>query len=104
MRARRYCDAGIDAGGGFQMSFLQPFVVGAGVVLGAVMCQAGLLLARRAPVAVRAAVAVLLVVAVTPLPGWWFFAHYGTLDGYPGDSGLCPSSNVPPWWPDWIPA
>jgi hypothetical protein len=32
------------------------------------------------------------------------FAHQGTLAGYPGDSGRCPPSNVPPWWPSWLPA
>ncbi|MQA98388.1 MAG: hypothetical protein GEV11_28730 [Streptosporangiales bacterium] len=32
------------------------------------------------------------------------FALLGTLDGYPGDSGLCGPDNVPPWWPSWLPA
>ncbi|MEV6956976.1 hypothetical protein [Streptomyces sp. NPDC051183] len=33
-----------------------------------------------------------------------FFAVRGTVDGYPGDSGLCGPDNVPPWWPWWLPA
>jgi hypothetical protein len=32
------------------------------------------------------------------------FATTGTLNGYPGDSGLCGPDNVPPWWPSWPPA
>ena len=54
--------------------------------------------------ALRVLLPALLVVVVTVWPAWWFFATRGTLDGYPGDSGLCPASNVPPRWPAWIPA
>jgi hypothetical protein len=32
------------------------------------------------------------------------FAHIGTLAGHLGDSGLCGTDNVPPWWPDWLPS
>ncbi|MYS16975.1 hypothetical protein GTW73_23945 [Streptomyces sp. SID4982] len=61
-------------------------------------------LARGAPEAVRVWLPTLLVVVVTVGSAWWFFASRGTLEGYPGDSGLCPASNVPPQWPGWIPA
>ncbi|MEU9181725.1 hypothetical protein AB0C90_33710 [Streptomyces sp. NPDC048550] len=36
-------------------------------------------------------VPVVLVLAVLDI---WFFAVKGTLDGYPGDSGLCGPDNV----------
>ncbi|MFG1807561.1 hypothetical protein [Streptomyces sp. NPDC049040] len=103
-RARAYCDAGYDAGGAFEIAFLLPVMVGIGVFLGATTCAAALHLTRRAPAPVRACAAVLLVVLTTVSLGWWLFASRGTLDGYPGDSGLCPASNIPPWWPAWIPA
>lgn len=45
-----------------------------------------------------------VALAVALLVGWAAFAVLGTPDGYPGDSGLCPASNIPPWWPSWIPA
>jgi hypothetical protein len=32
------------------------------------------------------------------------FSTVGTLDGYPADANLCPATNVPPWWPSWLPA
>lgn len=59
-------------------------------------------LVLRTPTAVSVSLATLLVVVATVGLAWWFFATRETLDGYPGDSGLCPASNVPPQWPDWI--
>ncbi|AEY90149.1 hypothetical protein SHJG_4881 [Streptomyces hygroscopicus subsp. jinggangensis 5008] len=56
------------------------------------------------PRAIRAALPTLLAVVTTVSPAWWLFATRGTLDGHPGDSGRCPASNVPPRWPDWLPA
>ncbi|PKT70310.1 hypothetical protein CW362_25155 [Streptomyces populi] len=78
--------------------------MGAEACVGLVAHAAGRRLALRAPTAVRALLPALLVVGTTVWAAWWFFATRGTLDGYPGDSGLCPASNVPPQWPDWIPA
>ncbi|MBN0046988.1 hypothetical protein JS756_23295 [Streptomyces actuosus] len=73
-------------------------------MLGLVAFAAGRGLAPRAPAPLRRALPVLFVVAATVLPAWWLFATRGTLDGYHGDSGLCPASNIPPPWPDWLPA
>ncbi|MFF5016977.1 hypothetical protein [Streptomyces sp. NPDC001165] len=101
--ARAYCDAGYDAGGRFELNFLLPVVVGAEALVGLVAWAIGRRLVLRAPTAVRVSLPTLLVVGATVCLAWWFFATRGTLDGYPGDSGLCPVSNVPPQWPDWIP-
>ncbi|MGW6403904.1 hypothetical protein [Streptomyces sp. NPDC055134] len=101
--ARAYCDAGYEAGGRFELNFLLPLVVGAEALVGLVARAIGRRLVLRAPTAVRVSLPTLLVVVATVWLAWWFFATQGTLDGYPGDSGLCPVSNVPPQWPDWIP-
>ncbi|MFF7391768.1 hypothetical protein ACFZAE_25405 [Streptomyces scabiei] len=101
--ARAYCDAGYDAGGRFELTFLFPLVISVGTITGFVAHGIGRRLVLRAPTAVRVALPTLLVIVATVGPAWWFFAVRGTLDGYPGDSGLCPVSNVPPQWPDWIP-
>ncbi|QFQ98154.1 hypothetical protein F9278_20245 [Streptomyces phaeolivaceus] len=105
--ARAYCDAGYDAGGRFELNFLLPLVVGAEALVGLASRAIGrrlTLLPPRMPTAIRRSLPTLLVIVATVWSAWWFFATRGTLDGYPGDSGLCPASNVPPPWPDWIPA
>jgi hypothetical protein len=102
--ARAYCDAGYDAGGAFQLNFLFPVTGLVAGFAGLASLAIGRRLASRAPAPVRLCLPPLLVLAVTVLLGWWFFATVGTLDGYPGDSGLCPDSNIPPQWPGWIPA
>ncbi|MGW1544197.1 hypothetical protein ACWCPM_28835 [Streptomyces sp. NPDC002309] len=101
--ARAYYDAGHDTGGRFELNFLLPLLVGAEALVGLAGWAIGRYLVLRAPLAVRAFLPTLSVVVATVGPAWWFFAPRGTLDGYPGDSGLCPVSNVPPQWPDWIP-
>ncbi|QJT07015.1 hypothetical protein G9272_23970 [Streptomyces asoensis] len=78
--------------------------MGAEALVGLVARAIGRHLVLRAPTAVRASLPTLLVVVATVWSAWWFFATRGTPDGYPGDSGLCPVSNVPPSWPGWIPA
>lgn len=102
--ARAYCDAGFDAGGKFELNATLPVIVLAGVLCALAAGAAGRLLTRRVPTALRVCVTALLVVAATALLCWWYFATRGTLDGYPGDSGLCPPSNIPPWWPVLLPA
>ncbi|MGW1538912.1 hypothetical protein ACWCPM_01215 [Streptomyces sp. NPDC002309] len=102
--ARAYCDAGYEAGGRLELNFLLPVTMVGGALIGLAAYAVGRLLTLRAPVAVRIGVPTLLVLVTPVLWAWWFFATKGTLDGYPGDSGLCPASNIPPWWPDWIPA
>ncbi|MFF5182273.1 hypothetical protein ACFY30_00580 [Streptomyces sp. NPDC000345] len=101
--ARAYCDAGYDAGGRLELTFLLPLAVGAEALLALAALTLARRLSRHAPTAIRAALPTLLVVAATIWPAWWLFATRGTLAGYPGDSGLCSASNVPPQWPDWIP-
>lgn len=90
--ARAYCDAGYEAGGRFALNFLLPLVVGSEALVGLVARAIGRRLVLHAPTAVRVSLPTLLVVVATVWPAWWF-----------GDSGLCPVSNVPPQWPDWIP-
>ncbi|MGG8410577.1 hypothetical protein ACM614_30510 [Streptomyces sp. 12297] len=77
------------------MNFLFLVLVPACMALAAVTC----VLARRLPLWLRA-IAVLAVLAAVVV---WFFASRGTLDGYPSP-GICGPDNVPPWWPDWLPA
>jgi hypothetical protein len=101
--ARAYCDAGYDAGGRFELNLLLPLVVGGEALVGLVARAIGRRLVVRAPTTVRVSLPTLLVVVATVTLAWWLFTTRGTLDGYPGDSGLCPVSNVPPQWPDWIP-
>ncbi|MFF9775010.1 hypothetical protein ACF1HJ_15305 [Streptomyces sp. NPDC013978] len=102
--ARAYCDAGYDAGGRFELNFLLPLMLGAETVVGLATWAVGRRLSLHAPRPVRAVLPTLLVVIATTALAWWLFATRGTLDGYPGDSGLCPPSNIPPQWPTWLPA
>ncbi|MEU0208256.1 hypothetical protein [Streptomyces canus] len=102
--ARAYCDAGYEAGGRFELNLLLPLSTVGGGLAGLMALAVGRLLVLRAPPGVRVCVPALLVVSVPVLLAWWLFATTGTLDGYPGDSGLCPASNIPPQWPGSIPA
>lgn len=74
------------------------------MLVGLVAWATGERLVRRPRTVVRVSLSMLLVVVATLGLAWWLFASRGTLDGYPGDSGLCPANNVPPQWPGWIPA
>ncbi|MFM9706418.1 hypothetical protein [Streptomyces galilaeus] len=102
--ARAYCDAGYDAGGRFELTVLLPLLVACEAAAGLLSLAIGRRLALQAPAPFHLALPTLLVAIATVGPAWWFFATRGTLAGYPGDSGLCPPSNVPPQWPDWLPA
>lgn len=102
--ARAYCDAGYEAGGRLELNLLFPVTAVVGGLAGLAALAIGRRVGLRTPRPVRIWLPTLSVVAVTVLLAWWFFASVGTLDGYPGDSGLCPASNIPPQWPDWIPA
>ncbi|MFE3110844.1 hypothetical protein ACFXKJ_21905 [Kitasatospora indigofera] len=103
--ARAYCDAAWEPQHRFAFSFVEwpaielLFLV-ASVAVWAVARRgtAGLLLAWRGIVPAALVLLTLTVLAVG------CFAVLGTPDGYPGDSGLCPDSNIPPWWPSWLPA
>lgn len=95
-RARAYCDAGWDVGGVTELNLLLPVLVVGFALCGVLVAM---LTPRRHPL--LRMVPVVLVLGVLVL---WFFAVRGTLDGYPGDSGLCGPDNVPPWWPGWLPS
>lgn len=96
--ARAYCDAGYDAGGRFELNFLLPVIVVAGAAAGLTSWSLG----RRLSGGLW--LPALSVATVTIGLAWWFFATRGTLADYPGDSGRCPASNIPPGWPNWLPA
>jgi hypothetical protein len=102
--ARYYCLAGDVAGGRLELNLLFPLMLAAEVAAATAALFTGRALVLRAPSAVRVVTPFLLVVVVTVLFAWWVFATRGTLDGYPGYPGPCPASNIPPQWPDWIPA
>ncbi|MGV9311850.1 hypothetical protein ACWDR0_06600 [Streptomyces sp. NPDC003691] len=102
--ARQYCMPDEDAGGSMEVNVLFLFLPGASVALALASLLTGRLLTRRAPTAVRVAVSVVLIVVVTVLFAWWVFATRGTIDGYPTLADTCPASNIPPRWPNWIPA
>ncbi|MEU4092626.1 hypothetical protein [Streptomyces sp. NPDC026673] len=102
--ARAYCDAGYEAGDRFGFLFVElpASVIGFGLCALA-MHGLGWLLTLRAPTALRICVSVLLIVTALAFLAARYFMAEASPDGYPGDSGLCPPSNIPPWWPDWIP-
>lgn len=95
-RARAYCDAGWEAGGRFEMTFLLVLMVPGCAVLALLTA----FLSRRLPLWARPVPTLLVLVSVVLV----FFATQGTLDGYPGDLERCGPDNVPPWWPGWLPA
>jgi hypothetical protein len=105
VNARAYCDAAYEPGHKFGLIFVElpASVIGYGLCA-LVMYRVAQLLTFRAPTAVRICVSVLLIVTTLAFLAGWYFMAEGTPDGYPGDSGLCPPSNIPPWWPGWIPA
>ncbi|MFJ9915113.1 hypothetical protein [Actinacidiphila glaucinigra] len=105
VNARAYCDAAFEPGDklGLVVVELPASVLGYGLCA-LVMHGVGWLLTFRAPTVLRVCVPVLLVVTTLAFLAGWYFMAEGTPDGYPGDSGLCPPSNIPPWWPGWIPA
>lgn len=95
-RAREYCDAGADPGGRFELTLtLLPLTVAFAVVA---LLVAFLL--DRQPAALQLGTVLVVLAGLTVL----YFAVRGTLDGYPGDPTRCGPDNVPPWWPDWLPA
>lgn len=102
--ARAYCDAGWEAGGRLELNLLLVPLSGLFAVAAPVVAVVARRLTVRGSRPVRASTQLVAVLGVALGLAWWFFAVRGTLDGYPGDSGLCPANNVPPWWPSWIPA
>ncbi|MFJ8043404.1 hypothetical protein ACIRBX_23195 [Kitasatospora sp. NPDC096147] len=103
--ARSYCDAAWEPQHRLVFTMVDWPVMQLFGLLMAVGAWAGARhLTARLPIAWRGllpAGLVLLALAVLTVGS---FAYFGTLDAYPGDSGLCPPDNVPPWWPTWLPA
>ena len=112
LAARLYCDAAAEPGDLLGFWLMYPaarLILGTACAVGpflAVRVLGRVLAVERSAtgrsilnlVAVLAAVATLIGMVLVD------FAHEGTPADYPGDSGLCPPSNVPPWWPSWLPA
>ncbi|MFF0723727.1 hypothetical protein [Streptomyces sp. NPDC004134] len=105
LRSRDYCDAANEPGHRFGLIFIGLPALLFVSALAAVIAS-GLLWRLVRPGSRKAAVFTVVPIAlqVSLLVGWAAFAVLGTPDGYPGDSGLCPASNIPPWWPSWLPA
>jgi hypothetical protein len=112
LAARLSCDAAAEPGDLFGFWWIYPatrLILGTAASVGpflAVRVLGRILAVERSAtgrrilnlVAVLAGVATLIAMVLVD------FAHQATPAGYPGDSGLCPPSNVPPWWPSWLPA
>ncbi|MFD7442820.1 hypothetical protein [Streptomyces sp. NPDC059909] len=102
-QARSYCDAAWEPPHRF--THLVEFLgLAAGTAFAAVTVA---VLARaaavRGPRPLRASAQLVGVLLVVAWLAWWYVGAQATPAGYPGDSGLCPDSNVPPWWPGWLP-
>jgi hypothetical protein len=64
-----------------------------------------LVLLRFASIGRRMAIGAVAAVIALALMTWGHFAWLGTPTAEPGRSGLCPvGTNIPDWWPAWIPA
>lgn len=110
--ARGYCEAGAEPG---DLGALLVFHLPTRLVLGGVLGGGTFLLVRLILLAIpairrshrsaawrtsiAAATAVLAILAMVLVD----FAVVGTLDGYPSDTAACPPTNIPPWWPSWLP-
>ncbi|MEO3767055.1 hypothetical protein [Streptomyces sp. B8F3] len=105
LRSRDYCDAANEPGHRLGLILFElPGLLFVSAL--ASVIASGVLWCLVRPGSWRAAVFAVVPVAlgVALLVGWAAFAVLGTPGGYPGDSGLCPVSNIPPWWPSWLPA
>lgn len=96
-RAYAACDVGINASANsFAFLFVLPVLwVANSLVFGAVFARMSGVTWRRKALAVATALLAVILLA------WLLFAWQGTPSDYP--SPIC-HSNVPPWWPSWIPA
>ncbi|MET9950484.1 hypothetical protein ABZ135_02905 [Streptomyces sp. NPDC006339] len=103
-RARAFCDAAWEPP--HRLVHLGELVLLAGGTVTAALLAA--VAARRVTAGasrpVRASAQLASVLVVLGLLAWWYVSARATPGGYPGDSGLCPASNVPPWWPGWLPS
>ncbi|MER5962735.1 hypothetical protein [Streptomyces sp. NPDC002057] len=102
-RARSFCDAAWEPQHRFAHLFELIVLAAATAVAAVVVAVLARTATVRAPRPVRASAQLAAVLLVAGAIAWWYVAWQGTPAGYPGDSGLCPDSNVPPWWPSWLP-
>lgn len=91
------CDVGINAGANsLVLQFVLPVLWVVNLVLFGVVYSV-----VSGPTWQRKVVGLLAALFAVVLMAWLLFAWLGTPSGYPDP--ICPS-NVPPWWPSWIPA
>ncbi|GAA2788423.1 hypothetical protein GCM10010505_15490 [Kitasatospora aburaviensis] len=102
--ARSTCDAAYEMAGCFVMNLMAVPLAGLSVVVAVAAWWAGRAATRRLAMVWRGLVPLVSLLLALGLLIWAYMAVVGTPDGYPGDSGLCPDTNVPPWWPSWLPA
>ncbi|NYI05710.1 hypothetical protein [Allostreptomyces psammosilenae] len=82
-----------------------PVAMVAGTVVAVLAWGAAqLALGGRGGRGLRASVSAGAVLLALALLSWGHFAWLGTLDGAASDNLRCDASNVPAWWPSWIPA
>ncbi|MFG3055492.1 hypothetical protein ACGFZP_31735 [Kitasatospora sp. NPDC048239] len=103
--ARSYCDAAWEPQHRFSFTVVEwPGMEALFLVAAVAAWAASRRLTAGLPIAWRGIVPAVLVLLTLAVLADGCFALMGTPSGYHGDSGLCPSSNVPPWWPSWLPA
>lgn len=102
-RARAYCDAAWEPPHRFVHLVELVVLAGGSATVAFVTAVLARRATRSASRPVRASAQLVAVVAVVLTIAWLYVGAQATPDGYPGDSGLCPASNVPPWWPAWLP-
>lgn len=102
--ARAYCATAFEPGDRFGLLFVWlPALVLGGCAYAAIGLGAGRMAACRFRRRVGALLPALLVVTVCVSLVWGVVAVVGTPAGRHGPPGVCPASNVPPAWPDWVP-
>ncbi|MCG6498770.1 hypothetical protein [Kitasatospora sp. A2-31] len=102
--ARAYCDAAFEPAHRFGMNLMALPLAGLSVVVAIAGWWAGRAATRDLALAWRGLLPLVSLLLALGLLIWAYVAAVGTPDGYPGDSGLCPDTNVPPRWPSWLPA
>ncbi|MFC9329547.1 hypothetical protein [Kitasatospora sp. NPDC057015] len=103
--ARSYCDAAWEPQHRFAFSIIDwPGMELLCLVAAVAVWVGARRLTAELPIAWRGIVPAALVLLALAVVAIGCFALLGTPSAYHGDSGLCPPSNIPPWWPSWLPA
>jgi hypothetical protein len=101
--ARKYCGSyatehSLDLG-----RTLEPLAaIGCGIGIGVAGYGVATVISRKGPQ--RLIIMALFLIVGLGLMVWGHFAWVGTPVGGVSDSGTCPQTNVPDWWPQWLPA